>query len=41
MRLKNEGLIVAVNTPQEMTRFMRAEEKRWREVIIEGRITTD
>ncbi|MEJ8824530.1 tripartite tricarboxylate transporter substrate binding protein [Variovorax humicola] len=40
-RLKNEGLTVAVNTPQEMTQFMRSEEQRWRKVVTEGRITTD
>ncbi|MEJ8851530.1 tripartite tricarboxylate transporter substrate binding protein [Variovorax rhizosphaerae] len=40
-RLKHEGLTVAVNTPQEMTQFMRSEEQRWRKVVTEGRITTD
>lgn len=40
-RLKNEGLTVAVNTPKEMTSFMRAEEQRWRKVVTDGRITTD
>jgi tripartite-type tricarboxylate transporter receptor subunit TctC len=40
-RLKNEGLTVAVNTPQEMTSFMRSEEKRWRQVVTDGRITID
>ena len=40
-RLKSEGLTVAVNSPQEMTTFMRAEEKRWRKVVTENRITTD
>lgn len=40
-RLKNEGLTVAVNTPKEMTAFMRAEEQRWRKVVTDGRITTD
>ena len=39
-RLASEGLTVAVNTPKEMTRFMRAEEARWRKVIADGRITT-
>ena len=40
-RLKGEGLSVAVNTPAEMKRFMRAEEERWRKVVTDARITTD
>jgi tripartite-type tricarboxylate transporter receptor subunit TctC len=40
-RVEAEGLSVAVNTPQEMTAFERAEETRWRKVIVDGRITTD
>ncbi|MBP0493954.1 tripartite tricarboxylate transporter substrate binding protein [Roseomonas indoligenes] len=40
-RLEGEGLTVAVNSPEEMTRFMRAEEARWRRVVTDGRITSD
>ena len=40
-RVEAEGLSVAVNTPQEMIAFERAEETRWRKVIVDGRITTD
>ncbi|WP_426957003.1 tripartite tricarboxylate transporter substrate binding protein [Muricoccus radiodurans] len=40
-RLTGEGLTVAVNSPEEMTRFMRAEEARWRRVVTDGRITSD
>lgn len=40
-RLAHEGLAVAVNTPEEMTRFMRAEEARWRKVVVEGKVTID
>ncbi|MCR0982561.1 Bug family tripartite tricarboxylate transporter substrate binding protein [Roseomonas populi] len=40
-RLASEGLTVAVNSPEEMTRFMRAEEARWRRVVTDGRITSD
>ncbi|WP_209379360.1 tripartite tricarboxylate transporter substrate binding protein [Pararoseomonas baculiformis] len=40
-RLAGEGLTVAVNTPEEMTRFVRAEEARWRRVVTDGRITSD
>ncbi|HEY8614306.1 MAG TPA: tripartite tricarboxylate transporter substrate binding protein [Roseomonas sp.] len=40
-RLTGEGLTVAANSPAEMTRFMRAEEARWRRVVIDGRITSD
>lgn len=40
-RLASEGLTVAVNTPTQMTQLMRAEEARWRKVVVEGRITID
>ncbi|RKJ99339.1 tripartite tricarboxylate transporter substrate binding protein [Alicycliphilus denitrificans] len=40
-RLGNEGLTVAVNSPAEMTRFMRAEEARWRKVVVEGKVSVD
>ncbi len=40
-RLTGEGLTVGVNSPEEMTRFMRAEEARWRRVVVGGRITSD
>nr|WP_238530077.1 tripartite tricarboxylate transporter substrate binding protein [Alicycliphilus denitrificans] len=40
-RLSNEGLTVAVNSPAEMTRFMRAEEARWRKVVVEGKVSVD
>lgn len=40
-RLASEGLTVAAGTPQDMTRFMRAEQARWRKVVTEGRITID
>ncbi|MEF7615708.1 tripartite tricarboxylate transporter substrate binding protein [Aquincola sp. MAHUQ-54] len=40
-RLVNEGLNVAVNSPQDMTRFLRAEEARWRKVVVEGNVSVD
>jgi tripartite-type tricarboxylate transporter receptor subunit TctC len=40
-RLTGEGLTVAVNSPAEMTQFLRAEEARWRRVVVEGQITSD
>jgi tripartite-type tricarboxylate transporter receptor subunit TctC len=40
-RLQNEGLTVAINSPQEMTKFMRVEEERWRKVVNDGHITID
>jgi tripartite-type tricarboxylate transporter receptor subunit TctC len=39
--LEREGLQVSVNTPAEMTAFMRAEEARWRKVVTDARITVD
>lgn len=40
-KLAKEGLTVAVNTPAQMTRLMRAEEARWRKVVTEGKVTID
>lgn len=40
-RLAREGLTVTVNTPAHMTQFMRAEEARWRKVVIAGKVTID
>ena len=40
-RLADEGLTVAVNTPAQMTQLMRAEEARWRKVVVEGKVTID
>lgn len=40
-RLTDEGLTVAVNTPAAMTAMLRAEEQRWRKVVMDGRITLD
>ena len=36
-----EGLAVNVGTPQELERYVRAEEVRWRKVVKDGNITTD
>ncbi len=40
-RLSDEGLTVAVNTPAQMTQLMRAEEARWRKVVVAGKVTID
>ncbi|KLN56414.1 tripartite tricarboxylate transporter substrate binding protein [Variovorax paradoxus] len=40
-RLANEGLTVAAGTPEQMTRLMRAEEARWRKVVVDGKVTID
>jgi tripartite-type tricarboxylate transporter receptor subunit TctC len=40
-RVEHEGFTVSVNTPKEMNTFMRAEEARWRKVIIDGNVTVD
>ena len=40
-RLVHDGLTVAVNTPAQMTQLMRAEEARWRKVVVEGKVTID
>jgi tripartite-type tricarboxylate transporter receptor subunit TctC len=40
-RLAGDGLTVAVNTPEEMTHFLRDEQARWRKVVTEGKINVD
>lgn len=40
-RLAQDGLTVAVNTPAQMTQLMRAEETRWRKVVVESKVTID
>lgn len=40
-RLAHEGLTVAANSPAQMTQLMRAEEARWRKVVVEGKVTID
>jgi tripartite-type tricarboxylate transporter receptor subunit TctC len=40
-RVESEGLLTAVSSPEELTRYVRAEEARWRKVVLEGRITID
>lgn len=38
---QSEGLAVNVGTPEELDRYVRAEEVRWRKVVKDGNITTD
>lgn len=40
-RVEGEGLMAAVGTPEELTRYVRAEEARWRKVVVEGKVTID
>ena len=40
-RLANEGLTVAINTPEQMTRMLREQEQRWRKVVVDGKVTID
>ncbi|HEY4066466.1 MAG TPA: tripartite tricarboxylate transporter substrate binding protein [Burkholderiaceae bacterium] len=40
-RLAGEGLTVAVDSPAEMTRFMRAEQARWRKVVADAHISIE
>ncbi|MGQ2981760.1 MAG: tripartite tricarboxylate transporter substrate-binding protein, partial [Polaromonas sp.] len=40
-RVEGEGLVAAVGTPQELTAYVRAEEARWRKVVVEGKVTID
>jgi tripartite-type tricarboxylate transporter receptor subunit TctC len=38
---ESEGLTVDVGTPEELDRYVRAEEKRWRQVVQDNHITSD
>jgi tripartite-type tricarboxylate transporter receptor subunit TctC len=38
---QTEGLVVNVGTPEELDRYVRAEEVRWRKVVKNGNITVD
>jgi tripartite-type tricarboxylate transporter receptor subunit TctC len=38
---QSEGLAVNVGTPEELGRYVRAEEVRWRKVVKDGNITVD
>jgi tripartite-type tricarboxylate transporter receptor subunit TctC len=38
---QSEGLAVNVGTPEELDRYVRAEEVRWRKVVKDGNITAD
>lgn len=40
-RVESEGLIAAVNSPDELTRYVRSEEARWRKVVTEGKVSID
>jgi tripartite-type tricarboxylate transporter receptor subunit TctC len=40
-RVESEGLVTAVGTPEELTRYVHAEEARWRKVVIEGKVAID
>jgi len=37
----SEGLVPSPSTPQDLTRYVRAEEARWRKVVVEGKVSID
>lgn len=39
--LQKDGLTVSVNTPDEMTAFMKSEVERWRKVVVDQNIKPD
>jgi hypothetical protein len=39
--LINDGLTVSVNTPAEMTIFLKSEVDRWRSVVASQKIQSD
>lgn len=40
-RVASEGLMASPTTPDELTRYVRSEEARWRKVVVEGGVTID
>lgn len=40
-RVESEGLVTTVGTPQQLTAYLRAEEERWRKVVVAGKISID
>ncbi len=40
-RVQEEGLVVEVGAPEELDRYVRAEETRWRKVVQDAHITAD
>lgn len=40
-RVASEGLVASPTTPDELTQFVRAEEARWRKVVVEAKVTID
>ncbi len=40
-RVASEGLIAAPTSPEELTRYVRAEESRWRKVVVAAKVTID
>jgi tripartite-type tricarboxylate transporter receptor subunit TctC len=40
-RIQEEGLVVEVGAPDELDRYVRAEEARWKKVVTDARITVD
>jgi tripartite-type tricarboxylate transporter receptor subunit TctC len=40
-RVESEGLVTAVGTSEELSLYIRAEEIRWRKVVVEGKVVID
>ncbi|HSI56706.1 MAG TPA: tripartite tricarboxylate transporter substrate binding protein [Ideonella sp.] len=40
-QVQAEGLVVSAGSPEELDRYVRAEEVRWRKVVKDGHITAD
>ena len=40
-RVASEGLVPSPSKPEELTRYVRAEEARWRKVVVEGKVSID
>jgi tripartite-type tricarboxylate transporter receptor subunit TctC len=40
-RIESEGLVTSAGAPEELDRYVRAEEARWRKVVRDARISND
>ena len=37
-RVEPEGLVVSAGSPEDFDRYVRAEEARWRKIVVENQI---
>jgi tripartite-type tricarboxylate transporter receptor subunit TctC len=40
-RIQDEGLVISTGSPEDLDRYVRGEEARWRKIVTENKITAD